>query len=230
MLCRLVAIRIFQFTPLREGRPAASQSQQPPADFNSRPSARGDACRARRGSGSSRFQFTPLREGRPSQSQQPPAASRFQFTPLREGRQPPARASSRQQISIHAPPRGATPAPRQGKRHAPYFNSRPSARGDCPDSHGGIGRGAVFQFTPLREGRPDDHDEQPPQGDISIHAPPRGATGLPRRDRQGGGISIHAPPRGATAKDMQFLQIFCSTLTNQHGLTIMPRNLSRLFW
>ena len=43
-------------------------------------------------------------------------------------------------------------------------------------------------------------------------------------------ISIHAPPRGATAKDMQFLQIFCSTLTNQHGLTIMPRNLSRLFW
>lgn len=44
------------------------------------------------------------------------------------------------------------------------------------------------------------------------------------------GISIHAPPRGATAKDMQFLQIFCSTLTNQHGLTIVPRNLSRLFW
>lgn len=43
-------------------------------------------------------------------------------------------------------------------------------------------------------------------------------------------ISIHAPPRGATAKDMQFLQIFCSTLTNQHGLTIVPRNLSRLFW
>jgi len=29
---------------------------------------------------------------------------------------------------------------------------------------------------------------------------------------------------------MQFLQIFCSTLTNQHGLTIVPRNLSRLFW
>ena len=47
--------------------------------------------------------------------------------------------------------------------------------------------------------------------------------------RRQGQISIHAPPRGATAKDMQFLQIFCSTLTNQHGLTTVPRNLSRLF-
>ena len=65
---------------------------------------------------------------------------------------------------------------------------------------------------------------------ISIHAPPRGATlGVPLLCMTQF-ISIHAPPRGATAKDMQFLQIFCSTLTNQHGLTIVPRNLSRLFW
>ena len=67
--------------------------------------------------------------------------------------------------------------------------------------------GCIFQFTPLREGRRDVNN-------IVMCAE----------------ISIHAPPRGATAKDMQFLQIFCSTLTNQHGLTIMPRNLSRLFW
>ena len=70
------------------------------------------------------------------------------------------------------------------------------------------GRPFIFQFTPLREGR------QHPRGVYVL----------------GIGISIHAPPRGATAKDMQFLQIFCSTLTNQHGLTIVPRNLSRLFW
>ena len=87
-----------------------------------------------------------------------------------------------------------------------YFNSRPSARGDArlcqsPASY-------QFQFTPLREGR---------------HAPIDFAADALI-------ISIHAPPRGATAKDMQFLQIFCSTLTNQHGLTIVPRNLSRLFW
>ena len=65
---------------------------------------------------------------------------------------------------------------------------------------------------------------------ISIHAPPRGATACGVQPDVRKDISIHAPPRGATAKDMQFLQIFCSTLTNQHGLTIVPRNLSRLFW
>ena len=65
---------------------------------------------------------------------------------------------------------------------------------------------------------------------ISIHAPPRGATNQHFFAVLHRFISIHAPPRGATAKDMQFLQIFCSTLTNQHGLTIVPRNLSRLFW
>lgn len=63
-----------------------------------------------------------------------------------------------------------------------------------------------------------------------IHAPPREATKRKRLCTGHQPISIHAPPRGATAKDMQFLQIFCSTLTNQHGLTIVPRNLSRLFW
>ena len=113
--------------------------------------------------------------------------------------------------------------------HPPYFNSRPSARGDVvfslrhkevsyfnsrPSARGDGGRIVwiqcflSFQFTPLREGR-----RVPLEMLVAISI-----------------ISIHAPPRGATAKDMQFLQIFCSTLTNQHGLTIVPRNLSRLFW
>ena len=112
--------------------------------------------------------------------------------------------------------------------------------------------GFLFQFTPLREGRLRRHRLEllrlhisihaPPRGAtvhqrgnsvvkiISIHAPPRGATQRDDGGHEAAGISIHAPPRGATAKDMQFLQIFCSTLTNQHGLTIVPRNLSRLFW
>ena len=88
----------------------------------------------------------------------------------------------------------------------------------------------IFQFTPLREGRlkvarpgerarPHFNSRPSARGDVV-------------QDNIVGVIciSIHAPPRGATAKDMQFLQIFCSTLTNQHGLTIVPRNLSRLFW
>ena len=56
------------------------------------------------------------------------------------------------QISIHAPPRGATLSRVDGRRSAGNFNSRPSARGDR----------AFVQLLKLV--------------DISIHAPPRGAT------------------------------------------------------
>ena len=284
--------------------------------FNSRPSARGDAT-----------QSTTSRR------------SVFQFTPLREGRREERGSGDWQNISIHAPPRGATRLAGCVEDRAFYFNSRPSARGDVAKNEV-LATGKIFQFTPLREGRrQNDHQGKRPRP-ISIHAPPRGATGFPhhvrcaghisihapprgatlresrkgvarnisihapprgatrtrcasckrtsfqftplREGRRGYGvflqsrpsfqftplregrprcsalseaglhfnsrpsargddtlhgvtkynsyISIHAPPRGATAKDMQFLQLFCSTLTNQHGLTIVPRNLSRLFW
>ena len=172
------------------------------------------------------------------------AFTTFQFTPLREGRR-----------------RSTTPL--QGLN---YFNSRPSARGDCnmagintPDDIFQFtplreGRrqsltdfatvSGIFQFTPLREGRRhrgsvhvrDWHFNSRPsaRGDgtveasmsgigISIHAPPRGATGsispemqntfqfqfTPLREGRHAGllavgcagiISIHAPPRGATCR------------------------------
>ena len=120
------------------------------------------------------FQFTPLREGRLSTSARaiwrsisihaPPRGATtggfvtdddgtFQFTPLREGR----RKTSvfvvvLIHISIHAPPRGATFLLDLKAYRLPYFNSRPSARGDrFPRTHG-------------------------ERHEISIHAPPRGAT------------------------------------------------------
>ena len=99
------------------------------------------------------------------------------------------------------------------------FNSRPSARGDVR-RRASYCSGGVFQFTPLREGRPDSGGTSESTETISIHAPPRGATtctyihlvvpkfqftplreGRPhfRRVIPGGSpISIHAPPRGAT--------------------------------
>ena len=98
----------------------------------------------------------------------------FQFTPLREGRQSAFDVFASSNISIHAPPRGATPQVLGGSCilcisiHAPprgatqpllpevggvdYFNSRPSARGDI--------RNILH----------------PRIVEISIHAPPRGAT------------------------------------------------------
>ena len=56
---------IFQFTPLREGRRTVHHlTCAGSPDFNSRPSARGDAMLARLAEYYGVFQFTPLREGR----------------------------------------------------------------------------------------------------------------------------------------------------------------------
>ena len=173
-------------------------------NFNSRPSARGDGTG---GMGNElRISIHAPPRGATSRNSVAASFAIFQFTPLREGRPGCLHEKTpRLTISIHAPPRGATErTDEDGKRQK-------------------------FQFTPLREGRllcPVISRAEY----ISIHAPPRGATLAPVIRQSALSISIHAPPRGATAKDMQFLQIFCSTLTNQHGLTIMPRNLSRLFW
>ena len=99
----------FQFTPLREGRPAGSRP----------------AFCVPNG-----FQFTPLREGRLESACIFLRPAAFQFTPLREGRRGEKAMSSLYNIiSIHAPPRGAT-ARRAAQSAAAHFNSRPSARGD----------------------------------------------------------------------------------------------------
>ena len=175
------------------------------------------------------FQFTPLREGRPSTTLRFCVRTRFQFTPLREGRLKTSRSCpTRKLISIHAPPRGAT-QPKSSVTLTWYaFQFTPLREGRRSGCAFGVVRG-IFQFTPLREGRRGNGD--------GTHCPTLFQFTPLREGRLVfktvlicSAISIHAPPRGATAKDMQFLQIFCSTLTNQHGLTIVPRNLSRLFW
>ena len=84
-----------------------------------------------------------------------------------------------------------------------YFNSRPSARGDCRNG-GRSAHGLNFNSRPSARGdcivagrsctKP-----------ISIHAPPRGATrsGV-HQNRNDTVISIHAPPRGATIPFYEF--------------------------
>ena len=120
----------FQFTPLREGRQVVNRAVEASADFNSRPSARGDGgfpAPVPRHS----FQFTPLREGRRIVQSSLVNRNRFQFTPLREGR--------RFTVAVAI----------------------------CT---------LTFQFTPLREGRLSEITEAMNMLEISIHAPPRGAT------------------------------------------------------
>ena len=154
-----------------------------------------------------KFQFTPLREGRLFFSASTIRPFNFNSRPSARGDNTGLSKNRFSRISIHAPPRGATDA-RAILIEVNHISIHAPPRGATVRAAAVLPRGKRFQFTPLREGR---HSVR-----ISM--------------RRIGKISIHAPPRGATAKDMQFLQIFCSTLTNQHGLTIVPRNLSRLFW
>ena len=78
-------------------------------------------------------------------------ARQFQFTPLREGRRDKHQFIPQRLISIHAPPRGATSALSKpinlGKIsiHAPPRGATRRSQGTIPY--------ALFQFTPLREGR-----------------------------------------------------------------------------
>ena len=188
----------FQFTPLREGRHYISGKRRHcRSDFNSRPSARGDAHSAAVRCFSAAFQFTPLREGRLFRRLSNVKKHYFNSRPSARGDARLVGCAQAPPISIHAPPRGATrallvarklhlfqftplregrPKREEKNSHTPYFNSRPSARGD-------------EQVLPRRFCRV-----------ISIHAPPRGATpsNLSRAIRSS--ISIHAPPRGATVR------------------------------
>ena len=56
----------------------------------------------------------------------------------------------------------------------------------------------MFQFTPLREGRPNLRIRHNEKSEVSIHAPARGATLIIFFCHISGLVSIHAPARGAT--------------------------------
>ena len=100
-------------------------------DFNSRPSARGDG-RSRLSSVGELKNFNSRPSARGDADKLPRyQIPEFQFTPLREGRRVVGACGSRDAISIHAPPRGATRLPRRMRRTPGNFNSRPSARGDA---------------------------------------------------------------------------------------------------
>ena len=179
------------------------------------------------------FQFTPLREGRHYEP------SRYYWAQLISIHAPPRGATWRvrqrckhHHISIHAPPRGATALAGSSRFTEIDFNSRPSARGDeveqismmpvetisihapprgATASAGWAKRRPVFQFTPLREGRPDAHRGKPAHA-ISIHAPPRGAT-FQRPERLGSSLFQFTPLReGRPQKICNFCKSFVQPL------------------
>ena len=185
----------FQFTPLREGRPTVTHSGIVRFYFNS----------------------TPLREGPCRRCYS--GSVYFDSCPSARGDGPAPDATQAQFISIHAPPRGATRqaksagSPRGFSIHAPPrgatwwgiscfgrhdFNSRPSARGDwrC------LPRWARTRQISIHASARGDGNPYTPliRQNISIHAPPRGATGPSAHGCWRRFISIHALREGRRSR------------------------------
>ena len=123
-----------------------------PDYFNSRPSARGDYTICKIWTFAHDFNSRPSARG--------DAMFNFYDTVIRISIHAPPRGATPfswavncpEGISIHAPPRGATSRGRTSATASAYFNSRPSARGDKMEVIK-LGVMLAFQFTPLREGR-----------------------------------------------------------------------------
>ena len=190
-------LRLFQFSPLREGRRGCTGGctvRRP--DFNSRPCERGDAtfyadlaaiqisilapargatASRRRAKRPCRFQFSPLREGRLCATMAGKSNFPFQFSPLREGRHTGCWCAAMCLEFQFSPLREGRLGRMPGRPIRCDFNSRPCERGDKLANSWFVPRD-LFQFSPLREGR------QVGQGcwyschQISILAPARGAT------------------------------------------------------
>ena len=138
----------------------------------------------------------------------PSITAYFNSRPSARGDSSANAASTTPSISIHAPPRGATASSVADVLLA-LFQFTPLREGRrkstaAPPSY------TLFQFTPLREGRPGQKLHRQARKKISIHAPPRGATVLSMGFTKSMIISIHAPPRGATVSDAPAVYFQCS--------------------
>ena len=169
------AISISIHAPPRGATGTAKGSAFSPSDFNSRPSARGDTFYIIAKPVTCISIHAPPR-GATRHHEEVQRLNEFQFTPLREGRRAFAAVANRSDLFQFTPLREGRP-------------KKPTQTRRC----------LAFQFTPLREGRRCPVVAAVHPLDISIHAPPRGATSagkcFPYSPQA---ISIHAPPRGAT--------------------------------
>ena len=85
--CKLSDItRVFQFTPLREGRRGNGCQHGADRRISIHAPPRGATAASCPSLWHHEFQFTPLREGRRRNSSAATRPPSFQFTPLREGR------------------------------------------------------------------------------------------------------------------------------------------------
>ena len=153
---RVLRQTLFQFSPLREGRlpcriPAMCDNR---VYFNSRPCERGDQVLNGVDWGYYPISILAPARGATSSSEKERLSPSFQFSPLREGRHR-AFNQSANHANFNSRPCERGDAGRKGNSFSFfYFNSRPCERGDGCTGISGC-EGVRFQFSPLREGRPE---------------------------------------------------------------------------
>ena len=183
--------------PVRGATRRAAQARHIAQGFNPRPCARGDLEKLETVVGGVVSIHAPVRGATCPGRFPRPAGRSFNPRPCARGDNTAPRTSGANGVSIHAPVRGATKTVREAVRsiivsiHAPVrgatcplsvcrmavicFNPRPCARGDVAFAYS-LGRTALFQSTPLCEGRPSTAEKAFTLVEVSIHAPVRGAT------------------------------------------------------
>ena len=150
-------------------------SPTPRQHFNSRPSARGDA----------RWLYT-----------QPSFSRHFNSRPSARGDIKASIKRFGMDISIHAPPRGATEATR-GRTSRRRFQFTPLREGRRARRKARKSS-RTFQFTPLREGRRWLYTQPSFSRHFNSRPSARGDLSAAAFSDSRKQISIHAPPRGAT--------------------------------
>ena len=145
---------LFQFTPLREGRPLYVHLILPArVHFNSRPCERGDFFARPLFHSFIISIHAPARGATALTVENGLVHRQFQFTPLREGRRQLVSSNTHADfISIHAPARGATWW--KNRLTDPIFISIHAPARGATDYATKVEEDDIFQFTPLREGRP----------------------------------------------------------------------------
>jgi len=201
---------------LREKPPqAGSQS------FNPRPCARGDDLPQLTTAVPSCFNPRPCARGDGQQRRGRTADERFNPRPCARGDEIDRHRDIHQIVSIHAPARGATRLEGTGQGQGRVSIHAP-ARGATTDADADLLDEALFQSTPLREGRRSCGGISPglrsfnPRpcargdcGDPPLFLPLFGFQSTPLREGRPGApgdrqqqalVSIHAPARGATCR------------------------------
>ena len=230
----------FNSRPCERGDWSWTLSSTARSDFNSRPCERGDIHhRKRQNHSGGNFNSRPCERGDPSTWSEYSFPAISIHAPAR-GATGPRRKEGRRRnfnsrpcergdgdarsvrrvysISIHAPARGATFHLRRGLQQDRPISIHAPARGATTASLGRFRVFALFQFTPLREGRHHTDDSVRLPSNFNSRPCERGDLCLIFPVSQCFQISIHAPARGATAKtDKNASELYCNCDKNIMG-------------